>query len=111
MPLAASKQVRELELTAEDLEQVMGGWSVSALSQMGGGGSKGGGNSGGGGISLTFDKIQIEYSRHIAANDVCEFRQIVQAIFCRRRHHARSTPPANTKPGSPAPAMGPGTEA
>jgi hypothetical protein len=33
-----SEQVREPELTAQDLEQVIGGWSVSALSQMGGGG-------------------------------------------------------------------------
>jgi hypothetical protein len=62
------------------------------------------------GISLTFDKIQIGYA-YSAANAVCEIRQIIQAIFCRRRHHARSTPLANTKPGSPAPAMGPGTEA
>jgi hypothetical protein len=36
-----SEQVREPELTAQDLEQVIGGWSVSALSQMGGGGGGG----------------------------------------------------------------------
>ena len=41
---ARSQQVREPELTAEDLEQVMGGWSVSTLSQMGSGASKGGGS-------------------------------------------------------------------
>jgi hypothetical protein len=35
---ATREQVREPELTAQDLEQVIGGWSVSALSQMGGGG-------------------------------------------------------------------------
>jgi hypothetical protein len=35
---ATSEQVREPELKAQDLEQVIGGWSVSALSQMGGGG-------------------------------------------------------------------------
>ena len=35
---AMSKQVHEPELAAEDLERVIGGWSVSVLSQMGGGG-------------------------------------------------------------------------
>jgi hypothetical protein len=34
-----------------------------------------------------------------------------QAIFFRRRHQARRPPPANMRPGSPAPAMGPGTAA
>src|SRR5262245_668182 len=33
----------------------------------------------------------------------------VQAVFCRRRHHARRPPLAKTRPGSPAPTMGPGT--
>src|SRR5260370_41340320 len=33
----------------------------------------------------------------------------VQATFCRRRHHARRPPLAKIRPGSPAPAMGPGT--
>jgi hypothetical protein len=32
-----------------------------------------------------------------------------QAIFCRRRHQARRPPPARIRPGSPAPAIGPGT--
>jgi hypothetical protein len=32
-----------------------------------------------------------------------------QAIFFRRRHQARRPPPAKIRPGSPAPAMGPGT--
>jgi len=32
-----------------------------------------------------------------------------QAIFRRRRHQPRRPPPANIRPGSPAPAMGPGT--
>jgi hypothetical protein len=32
-----------------------------------------------------------------------------QAIFCRRRHQPRRPPPANIRPGSPAPAIGPGT--
>src|SRR5215475_5898832 len=32
-----------------------------------------------------------------------------QAIFCRRRHQPRRPPPANSRPGSPAPTMGPGT--
>jgi hypothetical protein len=32
-----------------------------------------------------------------------------QASFCRRRHHPRRPPPANIRPGNPAPAMGPGT--
>jgi hypothetical protein len=34
-----SQQVHEPELTPEELEQVVGGWSVDTLSQMGGGGS------------------------------------------------------------------------
>jgi hypothetical protein len=58
---ARSQQVREPELTAEDLEQVMGGWSVSALSQMGGGGSKGGGSSEGGRHSIPFTQMMLEY--------------------------------------------------
>src|SRR5215467_13118582 len=33
----------------------------------------------------------------------------VQAIFFRRRHQPRRPPPAKIRPGSPAPAMGPGT--
>src|SRR5205823_4031540 len=32
-----------------------------------------------------------------------------QAIFCRRRHQPRRPPLAKIRPGSPAPAMGPGT--
>jgi hypothetical protein len=32
-----------------------------------------------------------------------------QAIFFRRRHQPRRPPPAKIRPGSPAPAMGPGT--
>src|SRR5258708_11905620 len=32
-----------------------------------------------------------------------------QAILCRRRHQARRLPLAKIRPGSPAPAMGPGT--
>jgi hypothetical protein len=32
-----------------------------------------------------------------------------QAVFCRRRHQPRRPPPANIRPGSPAPVMGPGT--
>jgi hypothetical protein len=32
-----------------------------------------------------------------------------QASFCRRRHHPRRPPPANIRPGNPAPTMGPGT--
>src|SRR5262249_53523705 len=32
-----------------------------------------------------------------------------QAIFCRRRHQPRRPPPAKIRPGSPAPATGPGT--
>jgi hypothetical protein len=32
-----------------------------------------------------------------------------QAIFLRRRHQPRRPPPAKIRPGSPAPAMGPGT--
>jgi hypothetical protein len=35
----------------------------------------------------------------------------VQAIFCRRRHQPRRPPQAKIRPGSPAPAMGPGTAA
>ena len=31
-----------------------------------------------------------------------------QAIFCRRRHQASRPPLANSRPGSPAPTMGPG---
>src|SRR5262249_57358204 len=34
-----------------------------------------------------------------------------QAIFRRRRHQPRRPPPAKIRPGSPAPAMGPGTAA
>ena len=34
-----------------------------------------------------------------------------QAIFFRRRHQPRRPPPAKIRPGSPAPAMGPGTPA
>src|SRR5262249_46934359 len=34
-----------------------------------------------------------------------------QAIFRRRRHQPRRPPPAKISPGSPAPAMGPGTAA
>src|SRR5262245_61018088 len=34
-----------------------------------------------------------------------------QAFFRRRRHQARRPPPARIRPGSPAPAMGPGTAA
>src|SRR5215470_11921234 len=30
-------------------------------------------------------------------------------LFCRRRHQPRRPPPANIRPGRPAPAMGPGT--
>src|SRR5262249_43267120 len=32
-----------------------------------------------------------------------------QAVFRRRRHQPRRPPPAKIRPGSPAPAMGPGT--
>jgi hypothetical protein len=32
-----------------------------------------------------------------------------QAVLCRRRHQPRRPPPAKIRPGSPAPAMGPGT--
>ena len=32
-----------------------------------------------------------------------------QAVLCRRRHQPRRPSPANSRPGSPAPAMGPGT--
>jgi hypothetical protein len=32
-----------------------------------------------------------------------------QALFCRRRHQPSRPPPAKIKPGSPAPAMRPGT--
>src|SRR6516164_10971962 len=32
-----------------------------------------------------------------------------QAIFCRRRHQPRRPPLAKIRPGSPAPAIGPGT--
>jgi hypothetical protein len=32
-----------------------------------------------------------------------------QAIFCRCHHQPSRPPPAKIKPGSPAPAMGPGT--
>jgi hypothetical protein len=35
----------------------------------------------------------------------------VQPIFCRRRHQARRPTLAKIRPGSPAPAMGPGTAA
>jgi len=35
----------------------------------------------------------------------------IQAIFCRRRHQPRRPPLAKIRPGSPAPAMGPGTGA
>src|SRR5215831_13949868 len=35
----------------------------------------------------------------------------VQATFRRRRHQPRSPPPAKIRPGSPAPATGPGTAA
>ena len=59
---ATSQQVRELELTEEDLEQVIGGWCVSALSQVGGSGSKGGGNSGGGRFSLSFVGPEVQYT-------------------------------------------------
>src|SRR5919204_5189598 len=31
------------------------------------------------------------------------------SAFCFRRHQPRRPPPAKTKPGSPAPTMGPGT--
>jgi hypothetical protein len=34
-----------------------------------------------------------------------------QAIFFRRRHQAKRLPPAKIRPSSPAPAMGPGTDA
>src|SRR5262245_30911970 len=33
----------------------------------------------------------------------------VQAVLCRRRHQPRRPPLAKTKPGTPAPATGPGT--
>jgi hypothetical protein len=33
---------------------------------------------------------------------------LLQALFCRRRHQPRRPPLANIRPGSPAPAMGPG---
>ena len=42
----------------------------------------------------------------------CRKRRVrpdVQALFCRRRHQPRRPPPANSRPGRPAPAMGPGT--
>ena len=35
----------------------------------------------------------------------------VQALFFRRRHQPRKPPPAKIRPGSPAPAIGPGTAA
>src|SRR6516162_6531516 len=35
--------------------------------------------------------------------------QVFKAIFCRRRHQPRRPPPAEIKPGRPAPAIGPGT--
>jgi hypothetical protein len=44
-----------------------------------------------------------------AANDVRGFAPKVQAIFFRRRHQPRRPPQANIRPGSPAPATGPGT--
>ena len=43
-----------------------------------------------------------------AANDVCGLLD-VQALFCRRRHQPRRPALAKIRPGSPAPAMGPGT--
>jgi hypothetical protein len=56
---------------------------------------------------------------HIAENapgwsdvskSIAPFRlMICQAVFRRRRHQARRPPPAKIRPGSPAPAMGPGT--
>src|SRR6516164_9743553 len=45
-----------------------------------------------------------------AANDVCVVSD-VQAIFFRRRHQPRRPPLAKIRPGSPAPATGPGTGA
>jgi hypothetical protein len=45
-----------------------------------------------------------------AANDV-RVAPKAQAIFCRRRHQPRRPPPANIRPGSPAPTIGPGTAA
>ena len=44
------------------------------------------------------------------ANDVCGLLLNAQAVFCRRRHQPRRPPPANSRPGRPAPTMGPGTE-
>src|ERR1700730_8631849 len=51
----------------------------------------------------------------LASQAVCEQihravrLMICQAIFRRRRHQPRRPPPANSRPGSPAPAIGPGT--
>jgi hypothetical protein len=36
-------------------------------------------------------------------------RHDAQTLFCRRRHQPRSPTPAKIRPGTPAPAMGPGT--
>src|SRR5947207_5921378 len=43
-----------------------------------------------------------------AASAMRGMKLLVQAIF-RRRHQPRRPPPAKIKPGSPAPAIGPGT--
>jgi hypothetical protein len=39
----------------------------------------------------------------------CDAAAAAAPIFCRRRHQPRRPPHAITKPGSPAPAVGPGT--
>ena len=44
-----------------------------------------------------------------AANYLCVVPPDDHAIFCRRRHQPRRPPLARINPGSPAPAMGPGT--
>src|SRR5215472_17484591 len=44
------------------------------------------------------------------AFDSCMVTQpLAQAVRCRRRHQPRRPPLAKIRPGSPAPAMGPGT--
>ena len=47
----------------------------------------------------------------IAGRKLCAVPPDVQAIFWRRRHQPSKPPLAKVKPGSPAPAMGPGTAA
>src|SRR5262245_33700855 len=66
-------------------------------------------------MSDEFDSLgRVLINRDCSAIADCRKRRVqialdVQAIFFRRRHQPRRPPLAKIRPGSPAPAMGPGT--